>query len=234
LYLCCILAFITQTAHGTLFWPASLNPCHLHDFVRIPLVWSQITCFNQSSCNNTSKTMFSGFLEFPRRFPEFPRRSPEVPGGCPEAGGNCLEVPGGPRRFPGGVVACVAMCRKNTDLCTIHAQSDAFGQFLTKAGVLIHLPSISVPPPIFMAVSSASNESPRRVILIANPHAATPCSPCLHQLLLENNVQSFSAQMPPMSEADSRYRNCSGSGSYICSSLNHPDLGLRVKTAQLN
>jgi hypothetical protein len=38
-------------------------------------------------------------------------------------------------------------------------------------------------------------------------HAATPCSPCLHQILLEKPVQCFSAQMLPMPEADSSYRN---------------------------
>ena len=155
---------------------------HLRFLFRISLamlIWSQITCSNQSSYNNASQTISSGFLEFPRRSPEVARRSPEVLGGCPEAGGNCPEVPGGPRRLPGAVVASVAMCCKNSDSCTFHAKSDAFGQFLTKAGVLIHLPTISVPSAIFMVLSSASNESPRRMILIANPmqqlHAVHVC-----------------------------------------------------------
>ena len=33
-------------------------------------------------------------------------------------------------------------------------------------------------------------------------HAAIPCSPCLHQILLEKPVQCFSAQMLPMPEVD--------------------------------
>jgi len=102
------------------------------------LIWSQTTCSNQSSYNTTPQTVFSGFLEFPRRSPEVAWRSPEVLGGCLEAGGKCLEVPGGPRRFPGGVLASVTMCLKKDKSMHISVKSDAFGLFLTEAGVLIH------------------------------------------------------------------------------------------------
>ena len=104
---------------------ASLNPHHWSSicvfWFRIQLVmliWSQIACSNQSSYNTTPQTVFSGFLEFPRRSPEVAWRSPEVPGGCPEAGGKCLtspEVPGGSPEVSSHLLQCVS---KKTDPCT--------------------------------------------------------------------------------------------------------------------